>query len=92
MMGHHTPPEDSQLSAGCAQPAPSAGAEQCSTNSPLHPPEGAGGGMGRPGAVAAALVWDETRHSLHVAEMDAAHREFAELVNALAACPDAEFP
>jgi hemerythrin len=39
-----------------------------------------------------ALVWDETRYPLQVAEMDAAHREFAELVNALAACPDNEFP
>lgn len=39
-----------------------------------------------------ALNWDEARHPLHVAEMDTAHREFAELVNALAACPDSEFP
>jgi hemerythrin-like metal-binding protein len=39
-----------------------------------------------------AIRWDETRHRLQVAEMDAAHRDFAELVNALAACPDAEFP
>lgn len=38
------------------------------------------------------LPWDETRHPLQVAEMDAAHREFAELVNTLAACPDSEFP
>ena len=38
------------------------------------------------------LSWDEARPPLQVAEMDAAHREFAELVNALAACPDAEFP
>lgn len=39
-----------------------------------------------------ALVWDEARYPLQVAEMDAAHREFAELVNVLAACPDSEFP
>lgn len=40
---------------------------------------------------AAALKWDETRHPLQVAEMDAAHREFIELVNALVECPDGEF-
>lgn len=44
-----------------------------------------------PRASTAALKWDEARHPLNVAEMDAAHREFAELVNALAACPDSEF-
>jgi hemerythrin len=83
---------DSQSSAGFAQPARSAGAEPSSANSPLHPSEGAAGGLGRPGAATAALKWDEARHPLQEAEMDAAHREFAELVNTLAACPDAEFP
>ena len=38
-----------------------------------------------------ALQWDDTRHRLQVVEMDSAHREFATLVNALAACPDGEF-
>ena len=37
-------------SAGFAQPARFAGAEQCSANSPLHPPEGAPVRLGRPGA------------------------------------------
>jgi len=37
------------------------------------------------------LIWDEARHALAVAEMDAAHREFVELVNAAWAADDASF-
>ncbi|ANQ83621.1 bacteriohemerythrin [Azoarcus olearius] len=40
----------------------------------------------------AELVWDDARHTLGVAEMDATHREFVELVGRLAAADDASFP
>ncbi len=40
---------------------------------------------------ALAITWQDDRHPLRVAEMDLAHREFVELVNALANCPDREF-
>ena len=45
-------PPRSQYSrrAGFAQPAHGTGAEQCSANSRLHPPEGVSVRLGRPGA------------------------------------------
>jgi hemerythrin-like metal-binding protein len=38
------------------------------------------------------LQWDEARHSLGVEGMDATHREFAEMAEALAKADDAAFP
>ncbi len=37
-------------------------------------------------------TWDAARHTLNVAELDTAHREFIELVAQLNAASDAEFP
>ena len=37
-------------------------------------------------------VWDEVRHTLGMAEMDATHREFIAQVGALIAADNAEFP
>ncbi len=38
------------------------------------------------------LAWDDTRHGLGVAEMDATHREFVTMAVALAQADDAAFP
>ena len=38
------------------------------------------------------MPWDETRHGLGVADMDATHREFAELSYALLVASDEDFP
>jgi len=38
------------------------------------------------------LAWDDSEHALGVDDMDATHREFAALVNRLAASADADFP
>lgn len=38
------------------------------------------------------LSWDEARHALGVAEMDATHREFADLAGALAQAGAEDFP
>lgn len=38
------------------------------------------------------IVWDDARHALGVTEMDATHREFADLAGRLAVADDASFP
>jgi hemerythrin len=38
------------------------------------------------------MAWDETRHGLGVAEMDATHREFVDLSYALLVASDEDFP
>jgi len=38
------------------------------------------------------MPWDESRHSLGVADMDATHREFVALAEALLSASDEEFP
>jgi len=38
------------------------------------------------------MPWDESRHALGVAEMDATHREFVDLADALLLASDEDFP
>lgn len=38
------------------------------------------------------MAWDESRHALGVADMDATHREFVELAYALIVASDEDFP
>jgi hemerythrin-like metal-binding protein len=38
------------------------------------------------------MSWDESRHALGVADMDATHREFVELAYALIVAADEDFP